>query len=63
MLEKTILSIVYWGKKVIADIFYSYDGVGYYNLANGIIGSLLLKSCISRTTIESTIDMKFAYEL
>lgn len=62
-LEKQYKYLAIGAKKIIANIYYSYEGVCYYSLSNGVIGSLETKMFIRRTTGLSTPNMSFAFEL
>lgn len=50
-------------KRIIAEIFFSDDGVGYYSMSNGTIGLLERQLFVVRTTNVSTGYMSFAYAI
>ena len=62
-LEKQYTYLAPGAKKIIAEIYFSYEGVGYYSLSNGVVGSLESKLFVRRTTSQSTNCWTFAYEL
>lgn len=50
-------------KRIIAEIYFSDDGVGYYPLSDGTIGLLQSQFFVARTTIVSVGFNTFAYAL
>ena len=50
-------------KRIIAEIYFSEDGVGYYSLSNGTIGLLQSQFFVTRTTTISTGYVTFAFAL
>lgn len=50
-------------KRILAEIYFSEDGVGYYSLSNGTIGLLQSQFFITRTTTISTGYMSFAFAI
>lgn len=62
-LEKQYDLLSLGAKRIIAEIYFSYEGVRYFNLSNGIIGSLEEKLFVHRTTSISTGFQSFAFEL
>lgn len=62
-LEKQYELLPVGAKAIIADIYFSYEGVRYYSLSNGTVGSLESKLFLHRTTNVSTGFQLFAYEL
>lgn len=50
-------------KRIIAEIYFSEDGVGYYSLNNGTVGLLQSQFFIARTTTVSTGLVTFAFAL
>lgn len=62
-LEKQYDTLSYGAKRIIAEIYFSYEGIRYFNLSNGIIGSLEGKLFVHRTTSVSTGFQSFAFEL
>lgn len=62
-LEKQYELLPVGAKAIIADIYFSYEGVRYYSLSNGTVGSLESKLFLHRTTNVSTGFHLFAYEL
>lgn len=62
-LEKQYYSLPLGAKKIIGEIYFSYDGVGYYSLSNGTVGLLHNQLFIIRTTTISSGFMQFAYAL
>lgn len=50
-------------KRILGEIYFSYDGVVYYSLSNGIIGLLQQQLFVIRTTSISTGWQQFAFAL
>jgi hypothetical protein len=50
-------------KRIIAEIYFSDDGVGYYSLSNGTVGLLQAQFFVTRTSTISAGFMSFAFAL
>lgn len=62
-LEKQYNDLAMGAKAILADLFFSNDGVCYYQINNGVVQSLVTKLFIRRVTVLSTGYLLFAYEL
>lgn len=62
-LQKQYQNLSFGAKAIIADIYFSSEGVKYYSVQNGVVGSLTSKHFIRRTTSVSIGFFKFGYEL
>ncbi len=62
-LEKQYDNLANGAKVILANIYFSNDGVCYYQINNGVVQSLTDKHFIRRVTTVSTGYFSFAYEL
>lgn len=62
-LEKQYEDLAVGAKVILADLYFSNDGVCYYQINNGVVQSLETKLFIRRVTTLSTGYLLFAYEL
>lgn len=62
-LESQFEDLPIGAKRIIAEIYFSEDGVGYYSLSNGTIGLLQSQFFVTRTSTISTGYMAFAFAL
>lgn len=62
-LESQYQDLPIGAKRIIAEIYFSEDGVEYYSLYNGTVGLLQSQFFIARTTTVSTGYATFAYAL
>lgn len=62
-LQKQYQYLSLGAKTIVADIYFSRDGVKYYSMQNGVVGALIDKLFIRRTTSISIGFYMFGYEL
>ena len=62
-LETQYEDLAVGAKAILANLYFSNDGVCYYRINNGVVQSLVTKFFIRRVTTLSTGDLFFAYEL
>lgn len=62
-LESQFEDLPIGAKRIIAEIYFSEGGVGYYSLSNGTIGLLESQFFVARTSTISTGFMAFAFAL
>lgn len=63
LLESQFEDLPIGAKRIIAEIYFSEDGVGYYSLSNGTIGLLKSQFFVTRISAVSTEYMDFAFAL